>query len=95
MNQEARKPMTRAIVIGANSSIAQSIIEQLLADSTVEQLIAISRNKNPDLLSKFGSKLRWICCDYSEEAIKEVCGNLNASEKDFSHVFICNGLLHT
>lgn len=87
--------MTRAIVIGANSSIAQSIIEQLLADSTVEQLIAISRKKTPDLLSKFGSKLRWICCDYSEEAIKEVCGNLNASEKDFSHVFICNGLLHT
>ena len=87
--------MTSAIVIGANSSIAQSVIEQLLIDDKVEQLIAISRNTNPDLQSKFASSLRWICCDYSEDSIKEVCASLRAQESDFSHVFVCNGLLHS
>lgn len=86
--------MTRAIVIGANSSIAQSIVHQLLNDRVVEQITAISRNPNPDLESKFGSILQWICCDNSEESIKEVCSQLSTSEKLFSHVFICNGLLH-
>lgn len=87
--------MTRAIVIGANSSIAQSIIEQLLSDSAVEQVTAISRNTNPELESKFGAKLQWVCCDNSEQSIKATCSQLNTSKKDFSHVFICNGLLHT
>ena len=87
--------MTAAIVVGANSSIAQSVIEQLLSDRKVEQVTAISRNTNPDLQSKFASSLRWICCDYSELAIKQVCISLHAQEKNFSHVFICNGLLHS
>lgn len=90
-----RNVMRRAIVIGANSSIAQSIIEQLFDDRAVEQITAISRNTNPALESKFGSSLKWICCDNSEESIKGVCSQLSTSEKDFSHVFICNGLLHT
>jgi NAD(P)-dependent dehydrogenase (short-subunit alcohol dehydrogenase family) len=87
--------MTRAIIIGANSSIAQSIIEQLLSDRVVEQVIAISRNTNPVLESKFGSSLQWICCDNSEESIKGTCSQIGTSNKDFSHVFICNGVLHT
>lgn len=87
--------MTRAIIIGANSSIAQCVIEQLLSDRVVEQVIAISRNTNPELQSKFSSSLTWICCDYAQESIKEVCANLQSPENDFSHVIICNGLLHT
>lgn len=87
--------MTRAIVIGANSSIAQCVIERLLSDRMVEQVIAISRNTNPDPQSKFASSLTWICCDYAQESIKEVCANLQSPANDFSHVIICNGLLHT
>ena len=63
--------MTRAIVVGANSSIAQSVIEQLLSGQVVEQVTAISRDTNSQLQEKFGSSLRWVCCDYSEEAMKE------------------------
>ena len=87
--------MTRAIVVGANSSIAQCVVEQLLSSRVVEHVTAISRSTNSHLQEKFGSRLRWVCCDYSEEAIKEVCANLRSPENDFSHVFICNGLLHT
>lgn len=87
--------MTRAIVVGANSSIAQCVIEKLLGDSMVEQVIAISRNTNSELQSKFASSLTWICCDYTEESIKEVCLSLQSHENDFSHVVICNGLLHS
>lgn len=87
--------MTRAIVIGANSSIAQCVIEQLLSDRMVEQVTAISRSDNPDLQAKYDSSLRWICCDYSEESIKQVCTNLHSPENDISHVIICNGILHT
>ena len=95
MNQETENAMTRAIVVGANSSIAQCIIEQLLSDRRIEQLTAISRNTNRDLQSKYGSSLQWICCDYSDESIKDACANLRNGELDFSHVVICNGLLHT
>lgn len=87
--------MTRAIVVGANSSIAQCVIEQLLNDGMVEQVTAISRKKNPDLESKYGSSLHWICSDYSDESIKEACATLSSGENDFSHVVICNGVLHT
>lgn len=87
--------MTRAIVVGASSSIAQCVVEQLLSDRVVEQVAAISRNPNSHLQEKFGSNLQWVCCDYSEESIKEVCVNLRSPENNFSHVFICNGLLHT
>jgi len=34
-------------------------------------------------------------CDYTEESIKDVCCQLGSRENEFSHVFICNGLLHT
>jgi len=87
--------MSRAIVIGASSGIARSIIEQLLGEPMVEQLIAISRDTNSDLQSKFGENLRWISCDYSEDSIKQVCSSLRTPEDDFSLVFICNGLLHS
>lgn len=87
--------MTRAIVIGANSSIAQCVIERLLDDHGIDQLVAVSRTPNPALQSRFGSTLSWLCCDYSEAAIKDLCTELRAPENDFSHVVICNGLLHS
>ncbi len=86
--------MTRAIVIGASSSIARSVIEQLLGERVVSHVTAISRGLNPELQSKFESRLDWISCDYSEDSIKTVCADLVSGDKDFSHVFICNGVLH-
>lgn len=87
--------MARAIVIGANSSIAQSIIQQLLNDHVVDQVIAISRSERSYLQKEFGASLQWLSCDYSEESIKEVCKNLQSTENHFSHVIICNGVLHS
>ena len=87
--------MTSAIVIGANSSIARSLIERLLNDRKVEQVIAISRSSNPELQSRFGAGLLWLCSDYSEDSIKTVCAKLAADGGAFSHVLICNGVLHS
>lgn len=87
--------MKSAIVVGASSSIAQSVIEKLLDSETVDQLTAISRTGNRFLQQRFGSRLRWLCCDYSEESIKKLCSDLHSTEQDYSHVVICNGLLHT
>jgi NAD(P)-dependent dehydrogenase (short-subunit alcohol dehydrogenase family) len=87
--------MAKAIVIGANSSIAQCVIEQLLNDHEVDQLVAISRTPNPVLESRFGPALQWLCCDYSETSIKNLCIELRATGNDFSHVVICNGQLHS
>lgn len=87
--------MTRAIVIGANSRIAQSIIEHLLRDEVVENVTAIARSENAELQSRFASRVQWVCCDYSEGSIKAVCNDLKSADKDYSHVVICNGVLHT
>tara|TARA_R110002073_G_scaffold315016_1_gene487438 strand:+ start:252 stop:980 length:729 start_codon:yes stop_codon:yes gene_type:complete len=87
--------MTRAIVIGANSSIAQCCIEQLLNEGVVNHVTAISRSEDPELLSQFESNLHWICCDYAEDSIKAVCADLKGDANDISHVVICNGVLHS
>jgi NAD(P)-dependent dehydrogenase (short-subunit alcohol dehydrogenase family) len=87
--------MTRAIIVGANSGIARAIIEQLLNGDVVEHVTAISRSSNFDLQSRFASRMQWIRCNYSEASIKTVCANLASDTNEFSHVIICNGVLHT
>ncbi len=87
--------MTSAIVIGANSSIAQCVIDKLLADCAVDEVTAISRRANPRLQSGCDPRLHWMVCDYTEEAIANVCAQLHTNENDYSHVVICNGLLHS
>ncbi len=87
--------MTNAIVIGANSSIAISLIERLLSQGVVEHVTAISRGSNPELQSQLASSLLWVSSDYSEDSIQTVCAELAADRGKFSHVFICNGVLHS
>jgi|TARA_B110000263_G_C14991795_1_gene366321 NAD(P)-dependent dehydrogenase (short-subunit alcohol dehydrogenase family) len=89
-NYKTENPMTRAIIVGANSGIAWTIIEQLLNGGVVEHVTAISRSSNSDLQSR----MQWIRCNYSEASIKTVCANLASDTNEFSHVFISNGVLH-
>lgn len=87
--------MAGAIVVGANSSIARCVISKLLESDSVDQVTAISRTANPELQITFGSRLHWRHCDYTEESIRSLCTELHASKVDYSHVLICNGILHT
>lgn len=87
--------MTRAIVIGANGGIAQALIARLLNDRVVERVTAISRGASLEPQSQFAADVDWICCDNSESSIRSVCSALADGVRDYSRVFICNGVLHT
>lgn len=83
-----------AIVIGAKSTIGNSIIEKLAKDETVDQVVAISRGGSPQRPEN-EAKVRSISCNYSEESIKGICESLKSTEGAITQVIICNGILHT
>ena len=90
-------PIMTDIVIGASGGIASAVLARLLVDSSVDQLIAISRKDCPE--SFIGhSKLTWIVIDYTEDNIKDTLQTLRdkskASAMIFKRVFICHGILH-
>lgn len=87
--------MKTALVIGASGGIANAIITELLADSSLEQLIAISRSAQPQSLSD--PRVEWRCCDYSEAAINHIAEQLIEQHTNavFTQVFICHGILHS
>lgn len=77
-----------AIIVGASSQIAQAIIHELINDTSINQIISISRSP-----LSFPGCVENIQCDYQEAHIKDVCHNLNL-KSPISRVFICNGVLH-
>jgi len=85
---------TSALIIGASSAIAQCLIRQLLDEAIVEQVIAVSRGKNEDLITEYQESLLWIESDYSAADFKEVCKQLAGYRGSFANVFIANGVLH-
>ncbi|GAB3480144.1 SDR family NAD(P)-dependent oxidoreductase [Marinomonas epiphytica] len=76
------------LVIGANSLIAQALIQQFLTDKSVV-VIAISRHPIPIK----HDRVKWIPCNYQEQEIEAVCETLESYRGHFHGAFICNGIL--
>jgi len=77
-----------ALVIGAGSSIAQALIDELL-QGHVNKVVGVSRQPIAGL-----DKVEQLLCDYSEESITQVAASLRDSASSLRYVFVCNGILH-
>ncbi len=94
-NSESKKQAGQvAIVIGATSRIAVSLIERLTDDAGLSKIIAISRQFSDKAESGLNHKLCRFQSDYSEESISKICEQLRSDKAEISRVFICNGILH-
>ena len=84
-------PSFYALVIGANSAIAQAAIQQFEADQDCLGVFAVSRSlpHHP-----FNEKVQWLESDYTEASIQQVCKKLTPYSGQINKVLICNGILH-
>ncbi|SET17373.1 SDR family NAD(P)-dependent oxidoreductase [Thalassotalea agarivorans] len=80
----------QALVIGAGSAIATSLIVSLLDKGYA--VTAVSRKPAKQLSSK---ELTWHETEYTDQAIAHICKTIASQDISFSNIFICNGLLHT
>ncbi|WP_105214217.1 SDR family NAD(P)-dependent oxidoreductase [Pseudoalteromonas sp. T1lg22] len=76
--------MSRALIIGASSAIAQALIDELELHGT--QVHSVSRVRL--------ERERHSCLTYSEQAIANWCLDAQQQGLAFEHIYICNGMLH-
>lgn len=81
-----------ALIIGASSAIAQSIVKKLKQANEFETVL-ISRFENADNNQGLDQTVN-IKTDYSEKDIDSICQALKSVKAHCRYVFICNGLLH-
>ncbi|WP_396588609.1 SDR family NAD(P)-dependent oxidoreductase [Bermanella sp. R86510] len=80
-----------SIVIGASSTIAQAVINQLLESG--QYVHAISQHPRPN--NSISENLHWWVCHYGEHHIDELVDVLAGEiRENIEHVIICNGQLH-
>ena len=87
-----------ALVLGAGGGLGQAIVARLLTDSSIDKIIAVSRNGRTEDLSghwNSSSRLVWIQSDYTEPAMADVVTQLAAYVGTLSRVCICHGVLHS
>lgn len=87
-----------ALVLGAGGGLGQAIVARLLTDSSIDKIIAVSRNGRTEDLSGHwnpSSRLVWIQSDYTEPAMADVVTQLAAYVGTLSRVCICHGVLHS
>ena len=79
-----------SIVIGANSAIATTIINQLAPLN--ENLIAVSRNA----FDSHHAHIKSIICHYSEKDITKAASQIAQLQlPSIDRIYICNGILHS
>ena len=79
-----------ALIIGANSAIAQAITERYIQQTDCERVFTVSRHP----ASFTGRKVTQLLTDYSEHSIAEICSTLLPFAKTITRLIICNGTLH-
>jgi NAD(P)-dependent dehydrogenase (short-subunit alcohol dehydrogenase family) len=85
---------SNALVLGASGGLAQALIAQFLADTTIDTVIAVSSKPAP-VSVQAESSLLWIHTEYQEPAMHEVVEKLKDYSGTISRVCICHALLHT
>ncbi len=93
-SQLTNKTSNVAIVIGATSRIAISLIERLSNDESFSSIIAVSRQFPDKAESSKNHKVTRFQSDYTEESISKICEDLRPDKEKINRVFICNGILH-
>jgi NAD(P)-dependent dehydrogenase (short-subunit alcohol dehydrogenase family) len=83
----------KALVIGAGSAIAKALIAELIQNSPVQEVIAVSRELSEQPAFEH-SRLTAMRCDYSEAGIQELAEHLSNNAGSFERIFICTGVLH-
>ncbi|MEH6592294.1 MAG: SDR family NAD(P)-dependent oxidoreductase [Halioglobus sp.] len=89
-----------ALVIGANSTIGQAFIRETLESDQAGSVVAISRGPCPDALKSATGEafkgLSWFRCDNSGDDIAAVAKRISQPDiaRPYSHVVICQGILH-
>lgn len=88
--------MTNALIIGANSAIANAIAEQILEQPGNHALLRVSRSPLPEIpQTRLGvAKVSDWQSDYSQHSIAAICNDIVATGIHIDAVFICNGVLH-
>ena len=84
-SQDTNKAGNVAIVIGATSRIACSLIERLANNASFTKIVAISRQFSDKAEISFGHKVSCFQSDYSEESISKICEQLRSHKGNISH----------
>ena len=82
------------LIIGANSGIANALIENLVSSDTVSKIFAVSRSMPKAQIPSNTEKIEWLLSDYTESSIEQVVAYLKEREINLRKVIICNGVLH-
>lgn len=83
------------LVIGASSSIAMALIHEHIQHDSSTHVVAITRDaaKLTPIFVYSNNRVQIIASDYTASSVKSICERLG--DRSFTHVYICNGVLHT
>jgi len=82
------------LIIGANSGIANALIENFMCSNSVSKIFAFSRSLPKMQIPSNMEKIEWLLSDYTESSIEQVIADLEGREIKLRKVIICNGVLH-
>ncbi|TDO98127.1 SDR family NAD(P)-dependent oxidoreductase [Marinomonas balearica] len=82
-----------ALIIGANSTIAVAIADQLMSAKVYDELILVTRAPIASTNLRVHSNVSSFECDYSEASIERIASKLTFKNPSI-RLFICNGTLH-
>jgi len=77
-------------ILGASSSIAQAIINQIHADYPDANIFALSRK----VLAVSNEKIKYFSINYDDEFSIEKAANLSSQHGPLDLIFVANGILH-
>lgn len=84
-----------ALVVGAGGGIANALLKRLVRDAAIDHIFAISsRHSIAASGAESATRVTLSQCNYSDADISEQVAMLSEYRGQFSHVFICNGILH-
>ena len=82
------------LIIGANSGIANALIENFLRDDSVSKIFAVSRSVPKSQILSNSGKIDWLLSDYTAPSVEQIVVELQEREIKLTKVIICNGVLH-
>lgn len=81
--------MNSALVVGAQSGIAEALVKALLAQNTVSDVITVSRQEMPPRPG-----IRHLVCNHESDQIAAIANEIKSQQIRLIRVFICTGILH-
>ncbi|MFC4701696.1 SDR family NAD(P)-dependent oxidoreductase [Glaciecola siphonariae] len=82
---------SKVLVIGASGGIAQALIKQLNDDTSVDDVVTVSRQA----VAETSSKQRHVQLDSTDESQIKAFVNEQKRQFHFTHIICCTGILHS